>query len=222
MGNKVCSLVARIVKKYGIKTDTLIDVGTGAGSFITVVRDSTVAYKNIYGLDIRPRSIEFYRKHSDDSRIKLVKANVAKMPFPDLSVNVITMSNFFYHIGDYAATLAEFYRVLTAGGGLIILDHLVQGKTLANRNFIDLFRCLNDVDLLSIDLEARLKRNRFCIQDMKRVNAAPRIDPQQAIKNLATPSCRSSRSETVARLTASIIKQGIELPPLYLIYAKKC
>lgn len=103
----------------------VLDVGTGPG---TLVRK--IAYHfpqlEVHGIDLSENMIHLAREHARreqlEERIHFDIGNVAHLPYPDSSFDLIVSTISMHHWQDLEQPLQELYRVLRPGGRLWIYD----------------------------------------------------------------------------------------------------
>jgi len=105
----------------------LLDVGCGPGEVLN--RLATIAPGiDATGLDVDAAMIDRARRkaartgRATDAGPRFVVADVAAMPFPDASFDVVVSSYAVHHWPDRQAGLAEVMRVLKPGGRAIVWD----------------------------------------------------------------------------------------------------
>jgi ubiquinone/menaquinone biosynthesis C-methylase UbiE len=104
----------------------IADIGCGPGvSAIELARarpDATVV-----GLDVARRMLGEARRRLRSSgvppgRIRLVRGDAARLPFPAGSVDALTGHSLLYQLPNRGAAFAEALRVLRSGGRLIVME----------------------------------------------------------------------------------------------------
>ena len=104
----------------------IVDLGCGPGvSAIELARLRPDA--RIVGLDLAPRMLVEARRRLraaglPQGRVRLVRADAARLPFRSASVDALTGHSFLYLVSDREATLAEGLRVLRRGGRLVLME----------------------------------------------------------------------------------------------------
>ena len=101
----------------------LLDVATGTGDFaIELKRRSPQTH--ITASDFVPQMLEIGRKKAQVRHLKIIfeEGDALKLPYPDASFEALTCAFGFRNFADYGRGLAEFWRVLTPGGRLVILE----------------------------------------------------------------------------------------------------
>jgi len=104
-----------------INAGKVLDVGTGRGEFIALLKDLLNSYTDIIGIDQTTRSIEVCKeKFKDDDRIQFIQMNAEKMDFNDQTFDTVCISNSLHHLPSMMPILQEMKRVLKPCGRLII------------------------------------------------------------------------------------------------------
>jgi SAM-dependent methyltransferase len=98
--------VTDLVNRYGLRTQRILEIGSGRGYLQDMADDYT-------GLDISPNVGRFYHK-------KFVLGSATALPFPDNSFDAGWSVWVFEHIPNPEQALLEWRRV-TRDGGLILL-----------------------------------------------------------------------------------------------------
>lgn len=109
----------------GVATPSILEVGPGPGHLaerlLTLLPDARWT-----GVDVDAAMLDAVRRrleaagHAD--RATLVEADVAAMPIPDATVDIVVSSLSAHHWGDAKAGFREIRRVLRPGGRAIIVD----------------------------------------------------------------------------------------------------
>ncbi len=103
----------------------VLEIGPGPGG-LAVELARRHAGLRLTGLDIDPAMVERAavraRRERLDDRLAFVVGDVAALPFPDASFDLVTSSFSVHHWPDAAAGFAEIRRVLRPGGRVIVYD----------------------------------------------------------------------------------------------------
>src|SRR3569832_354373 len=108
------------LKRAGLKPGMrVLDVGVGTGlvarQAAAIVGDPAL----ITGVD---PSAGMLRNAQVPAGVKLVQGTAEAIPFPDNSVDFLSMGYALRHISDLSMAFAEFHRVLKPGGRICILE----------------------------------------------------------------------------------------------------
>jgi ubiquinone/menaquinone biosynthesis C-methylase UbiE len=98
----------------------VLDYGCGSGYGTASVSDVCA---QITGVDISTEAIAHAKNHfnaSNLSYLQIERAEVAPLPFPDSSFDVVLSFQVIEHVEDVSAYLREIERVLTPGGYVLI------------------------------------------------------------------------------------------------------
>ena len=123
----------------------VLDVGTGPG---TLVREIARRFPGLQvdGIDLSEDMIELARAHARrlplEERVHFVSGDVAHLPYPDQSIDVVVSTISMHHWSELEQPLRELHRVLRPGGRVWIYDFRfvkVQTveKALARTPFVD-------------------------------------------------------------------------------------
>ncbi len=126
----------------------VLDVGTGPG---TLVREIGRRFPGLQvdGIDLSEDMIELARSHARrlplEERVHFVSGDVAHLPYPDQSIDVVVSTISMHHWSELEQPLRELHRVLRPGGRVWIYDFRfvkVQTveKALARTPFVDTSR----------------------------------------------------------------------------------
>ncbi len=103
----------------------ILDVGCGPGQF-TVAAAEELPDAELWGVDLAPTMIALAREHADASpastRLHFEVADVAQLPFPDGTFDMILSTGSIKHWPDPVAGLGEIHRVLAPGGRTFIAE----------------------------------------------------------------------------------------------------
>lgn len=93
-----------------------LDAGCGTGGFLRRIRRRRPEW-SWTGLDASPLAVNLARERADGP---IIGGSVEAVPLPDRSCNAVVSADVLYHVDDDERALAEFFRVLKPGGGVVI------------------------------------------------------------------------------------------------------
>lgn len=102
-----------------IEIKTVLDLGTGSGDFIKVLKDVFPAAK-IIGADPHVESLEKAKRKYPD--VVLMEMAAEKLEFPDNTFDVASISMALHHLPDIQTSLNEMQRVVKPGGWIIVSE----------------------------------------------------------------------------------------------------
>lgn len=94
--------------------DNLLDIGCAQLNLLRMLRHN---YKNAYGVDISKHDI--WTNHPD-IECRQVNVDTEKLPFPDMSMDTITMCMALEHVFDPFHAMREIHRLLKPTGWAVI------------------------------------------------------------------------------------------------------
>lgn len=109
--------------------DTVLDIGSGAGTDVLVSAQKTGKKGKVIGLDFTEAMIRKARSNIRKAglrNVNIVKGEATKIPLPDQSVDVITTNGVLNLVVNKEKALGQMYRVLRRGGHVQISDVLVK------------------------------------------------------------------------------------------------
>jgi len=102
---------------------TILDVASGAGNFIAILKSLYDDYDSIVGIDSLAYAVNSAKKnYRDDSRISFEQMDAANLTFHDASFDLVVLSNSLHHLSDQVSVLSEMARVVKPGGYVLISE----------------------------------------------------------------------------------------------------
>lgn len=120
------------VRQAGVRpTDIVLDVACGTGDLTEAFARAGAA--KVTGLDYTPEMLDVARQRLAvkratsagkrwGDRVTYIQGDAQALPFPDASVDVVSIAFGIRNVGVPARAIAEFRRVLRPGGRLVILE----------------------------------------------------------------------------------------------------
>lgn len=125
-------VIFEIVEKE--KPARVLDAGCGRGFYVNSFTNFSFV-KEIHGFDINENYLTITKQHITDKRIRIQKADIYKLPYPDNYFDFIVCSEVLEHLSGDVAGLNELKRILNKKGTLAI--------TVPNKNFPFLWDPIN-------------------------------------------------------------------------------
>jgi len=104
------------LRMAGSCTGTVVDFGCGSGVLLPVLARQA---KQVLGIDERLQLSRTVTAHFDLANVELAEAGLS-IPVGHKSVDLILALDVLEHLGDIGIVLAEFHRVLSPSGKLVI------------------------------------------------------------------------------------------------------
>jgi ubiquinone/menaquinone biosynthesis C-methylase UbiE len=103
----------------------VLDAGTGPGTLVRELARSLPGLQ-VYGIDLSEDMIGLARAHARreqlEERVHFASGDVADLPYPDQSFDVVVSTISMHHWHQLEQPLRELYRVLRPGGRVWIYD----------------------------------------------------------------------------------------------------
>lgn len=109
--------------------ETLLDLGSGAGLDSILAARMVRPGGRVIGIDMTPEMIQKARSNVEGlglTNIEIRQAQVEELPLADETADVAICNGLFNLCPDKPTALAEVYRVLKAGGRLLMADILLE------------------------------------------------------------------------------------------------
>jgi len=101
----------------------ILDVGTGSGNFIELIRQIYSDYEEIIGIDTSEYAINSAKKSFDqDDQIRFLLMDAIHMDFKDETFDLICLSNSLHHLEDIEPIFTEMRRVLKPDGYILVSE----------------------------------------------------------------------------------------------------
>ncbi len=97
----------------------ILDAGCGRGFYLNALSFFPFI-KEIHGVDINNQYLKIAKKNCLDKRVKIIKAGLYSLPYPDNYFDCIIASEILEHVKDDKKALFELKRILKKNGTLII------------------------------------------------------------------------------------------------------
>lgn len=122
----------------GISGGKVLDIATGEGGFILMLKESLRDYDEFIGIDITDGKFNKAREKFEGEKISFAKMDGARLAFGNDSFDTVTVCNSLHHLGDIPSTLQEMKRVLRPGGHFVLFEMINDNQTPQQMNHVDL------------------------------------------------------------------------------------
>lgn len=124
----------------------VLDVATGAGSFVSILKDNLQSFSSITGVDSSPHAIERANAAFSDERIKFQLMDALHLDFPSETFDTVSIVNSLHHLPDAATVLSEMMRVLKPGGAFILFEMFQDHPSPTQQNAVLLHHWWGKID----------------------------------------------------------------------------
>jgi len=104
----------------------VLDVATGDGDFISMLKQTLRDYDSFIGIDVSGKEIETAKKNMGEAA-EFFEMNAENIEFEDDFFDTVCMANSLHHLNDVGLVLGEMKRVLKPGGHFILQEMFCDG-----------------------------------------------------------------------------------------------
>lgn len=112
----------------------VLDIGTGNGDFIKLIRPAFGENTQITGIDPNGEALKDARQGNDSLNVQFIQMEGENLDFGDQSFDVVCLSNAMHHLASPVKTFAEMRRVVKSDGWLVIAEIVSDGLNEAQEN----------------------------------------------------------------------------------------
>ncbi len=107
-----------------LNPDKVLDIATGVGNNIFMLKEVLGSYQTIIGIDTDPRLDVPFKKNFPEENITFQAMDATHMDFPDNTFDLVTISNSIHHFDNPKAILLDALRVMKPNGTIVISEML--------------------------------------------------------------------------------------------------
>jgi len=178
----------------------VLDVATGAGSFVQFVLDGLHDHGEIIGIDANPeRAAAFAEAFGGRGDVRFVEMDAHHLAFADGSFDTVCVSNSLHHFADPHPVLAEMLRVLRPGGHAVVNEMYRDGQSETQATHVLLHHWWAAAGTVSGEVHRETYRRAEIVEIVESLGLA-----DVRLADLADPDEDPHDPETVAELEAAI------------------
>jgi SAM-dependent methyltransferase len=118
----------KIIADLPIKPgDKVLDMACGDGAYSVWLAERTGPHGSVVGVDRSTAYLEMARQHASsaplNSIIRFQQGDIAELPFPDNTFDLVWCAHSLYSLPDPVAALQELRRVTSVGGHVAVLEN---------------------------------------------------------------------------------------------------
>lgn len=103
----------------------ILDVGTGTGAFIGMIKQMYDGYEQIVGIDLLERAITAAKENfKEDERVEFKVMDINKMEYEEKYFDIVILSNTLHHLSDIKKTMEQMEKYVKTGG-IILINEMV-------------------------------------------------------------------------------------------------
>ncbi len=126
----------------GLKAKTILEVGSGTGYWLNMLRQVT---DGLFGLDYSMGMIRQARRQP--APLHLSQGTGTHLPYQSGTFDLIYCVDAIHHFGDHRAFIQEAYRLLKPNGALAIIGHDPHAAEISSWYIYNYFDTVYDTDL---------------------------------------------------------------------------
>jgi SAM-dependent methyltransferase len=126
----------------------VLDIATGEGGFIRLVKEYLKGYTEIVAIDTSGRALRGARRAFGPNAkdVRLLRMDAGRLGFVDGSFDMVGVGVSLHHLADVSWVLAEVMRVLRPGGRLVISEMYRDGQTEPQLTVVDMHHWAAEID----------------------------------------------------------------------------
>jgi ubiquinone/menaquinone biosynthesis C-methylase UbiE len=125
----------------------VLDIATGPGGFVGVLKQFLKSYDHITGIDVRQDLLDKAREAHPEEKITFEQMDAAEMTFPDQHFDLVGCGFSLHHLADIPAMLAEIRRVLKPDGIAVFVEMYKDGQSEAQQTEVSIHHFAADIDM---------------------------------------------------------------------------
>jgi ubiquinone/menaquinone biosynthesis C-methylase UbiE len=141
---------------------TILDVGCGGGRTLSKLAERASRGK-AYGVDYSEESVAASKRGNahwiDLGRAEVRHGSVSQLPFPDGMFDLVTAVETHFWWSNLPADMREIFRVLKAGGELVVIAQIYKGATTRVAKLAERYAPQTGIALLDVDEHRELFAN---------------------------------------------------------------
>lgn len=114
-------LVLKIIEKYGLNFNSLLDVGCGTGTLLNFISDD-MNISQLYGIDPSESMIKIARR-KNINKCQFYIESIETISLPDHSIDCVVSTTAFSHFSNVENAMNQIHRVLIETGYCVIIEH---------------------------------------------------------------------------------------------------
>lgn len=126
----------------------VLDVGTGTGSFVPIIKGFFGGYREITGIDTLEKGLQRGRESFKDENIRFVNMDGSHTIFENGEFDTVCISNTLHHLEDISGVLLEMKRVLKPGGLFLINEMFSDNQSEKQMSHIHIHHLHGELDTL--------------------------------------------------------------------------
>jgi len=128
----------------------VLDVATGRGEFIHVIKQVFASYTQIIGIDSSEKAVQYTEKLFPENNIEIYKMDAFAIRFEDAYFDTVCISNSLHHLADLDKAFTEIMRILKPGGMLLVCEMYRDGvQSEAQKTHTMMHHWISEIDRIS-------------------------------------------------------------------------
>ncbi|MEC9488186.1 MAG: class I SAM-dependent methyltransferase [Halanaerobium sp.] len=133
-------------KFSGIEGGRVLDVATGRGEFVAILKDY-LDYLKIVGIDNEERILDMARENfQDEDDIEFIKMDALAMDFAEAEFDTVCLSNSLHHFEEAGLLGREMVRVLKPGGLFLLSEMCRDANDIQQETYVQIHHLGAEID----------------------------------------------------------------------------
>lgn len=133
-------------KLVKLEVDRVLDIATGSGQFIKILKDGLRDFHQIIGVDTSKKALKIAEQNFQNDKIRFQWMRAEDLEFEDCSFDIVSLSNSIHHLENYSKVFSEIKRVLKPDGMVIFNEMFCDNQSQSQLSHVYLHHFMAEID----------------------------------------------------------------------------